>query len=148
VEDDSVVQNSWKMTCKCDQNSLAVTTSPNDHASNDHQLDCLGHDGDIGVSEEEETSGSKAIVSSDHGIERHSWKMKHECDQKSLAAATSHKKHASNDKLNGCGSDGVIGLNKRSFSEWQIPIVVNSSWTHLFSTSDHGRLGSKSIAKQ
>jgi hypothetical protein len=50
------------------QNSLTAPTSPKNHAFND-QLDCLHHDGVIGVSEEEETSGNKAIVSSDNRIQ-------------------------------------------------------------------------------
>jgi hypothetical protein len=58
--------------------------------------------------------------------------MKHEGCENSLTAVTSPENHASYDQLDCRGYDGVIGFNKRSFSERQIPIVVEMALRRIF----------------
>ena len=58
--------------------------------------------------------------------------MKHERCENSLTAVTSPENHVSCDRLDCCGYDGVIGFDKRSFSERQIPIVVEMALRRIF----------------
>ncbi len=58
--------------------------------------------------------------------------MKHERCENSLTAVTSPENHVSCDRLDCCGYDGVIGFDKRSFSERQIPIVVEMALRRVF----------------